>query len=69
MKRPPRICRHCDEPIEDPADEVLVSVEAHNSAGPRPVYAHVDHVALLRRDPVPAVILAHLRLDALRRDL
>lgn len=67
MTRAPRICRHCDEPIEDPEDEVLVGAEPHNSAGARLIYAHVDHVALLRPDPVAAGILAHLRMDELRR--
>lgn len=69
MTRSPRFCRHCDEPIEDPEDEVLVAIEPSNSGGYRLIYAHVDHVALLEAvDPIPGGILAELRIDQLRRD-
>ncbi|GHA28537.1 hypothetical protein GCM10010372_30380 [Streptomyces tauricus] len=65
-----KVCRHCQEPIEDPEDEVLVAVEPYNSAGGgRFIYAHVDHVSLLKADPIPAGVLACLRVDGLRRDL
>lgn len=71
MTRLPRICHHCDEPIEDPEDEVLVGAEPYNSAGgARLTYAHVDHVALLQPDPnlIPASVLVALHIGGLRRD-
>ncbi len=66
-----KFCRHCDEPIEDPEDEVLVAIEPYNSAGEgRPIYAHVDHVALLRPEAnlIPVGVLTALHIGRGRRD-
>jgi len=38
-----RVCRACDEVIEDPADAVLVAHELGNSGPGWDVYAHREH--------------------------
>jgi hypothetical protein len=38
-----RVCRACDEEIEDPADAVAVAHELGNSGPSWTVWAHCDH--------------------------
>ncbi|MFD6287517.1 hypothetical protein [Streptomyces sp. NPDC060205] len=60
MTHPPRICRHCDEQIKHPQDEALVASEPCNSVGARLIYAHVEHVTLLKPHLTPLSILCRL---------
>lgn len=64
------VCRHCDEPIEDPEDQIFVAIEPRTSGGAHLIYAHVDHVALLKPEPnlIPVSILMALNIGGLRRD-
>lgn len=63
------ICRYCDEPI-DPADKVFVGHEPGNSGPGWDIWAHREHVELLRPDPIPTNILARVlmaRISTLSR--
>ncbi|AVH58654.1 MULTISPECIES: hypothetical protein [Streptomyces] len=56
-----RVCRHCDEPITDPEDAVLVAHELGNSGPGWDIYAHRDHVDLVELiDPVVLRIMARI---------
>jgi len=55
-----RFCRHCDEPIADPADAVYVGHEPSNSGPGWEIWAHRAHVELLRPDPKGTAILARV---------
>ncbi|MHB9848961.1 hypothetical protein ACSYGO_06900 [Streptomyces krungchingensis] len=44
MSATQRVCRACDQVIEDPADVVLVTHEPGNSGPGWDIYAHRDHV-------------------------
>lgn len=42
-----RVCRHCQEPITDPEDAVIVAHELGNSGPGWDVWAHRDHAAFV----------------------
>ncbi|QTU64200.1 hypothetical protein [Streptomyces scabiei] len=68
MKAPPHICRHCDEPIADPADVVEVAYEGGVSGPGRAIYAHRDHARLVKPDPVLVSVLARVALRQAGRE-
>lgn len=61
-------CRHCDEPISNPADAVLVGHEPGNSGPGRDIWAHRHHASLIGPDPVAARILLRLLLARTREN-
>lgn len=61
----PPICHHCDEPIEPPDEPVFVGAELKNSAGAWTIWAHPEHVELLRPDPIPTNLLARVLMARL----
>ncbi|MGI5134219.1 MULTISPECIES: hypothetical protein [unclassified Streptomyces] len=61
-----RVCRHCDEPITDPADAVFVAHEPGNSGPRRDIYAHRAHAGLVRPDPAATAILVRVLLARAR---
>ncbi|MFE8926443.1 hypothetical protein [Streptomyces rochei] len=56
------LCRHCDQPITDPKDAVLITQEAGNSGPGRNVWAHRQHAN--RTEPHPVAVRAHRRWAA-----
>jgi hypothetical protein len=61
-----RVCRHCDEPITDPADAVSVAHEPGNSGPGRDIYAHRPHASLVRPDPAATAIPVRVLLARAR---
>lgn len=55
-----RVCRHCDEPILDPDDAVIVWREESMSGPGRDVWAHRAHVDLVEPDFTVTRILARV---------
>jgi hypothetical protein len=68
MTTPLRFCRHCDEPIADPADVVEVAYEGGVSGPGRPIYAHREHARLVQPDPALLGILARVALREAARE-
>lgn len=56
------VCQHCDEPIIDPDDAVLVAQEAGNSGPGWNVWAHSAHVGPLEMHPVAVRVMARILL-------
>lgn len=55
-----RVCRHCDEPIADPDDAVLVWHEEGMSGPGRDTWAHRAHADLIEPDPALLRIYARV---------
>ncbi|MFC8098017.1 hypothetical protein [Streptomyces sp. NPDC057363] len=55
-----RVCWHCDEPITDPEDAVLVAHEPGNSGPGWNVWAHQAHAD--RIEPHPGAVRALARI-------
>jgi hypothetical protein len=55
-----RLCRHCDQPITDPQDAVLIAQEAGNSGPGWNVWAHRRHAN--RAEPHPVAVRALARI-------
>ncbi|CAL9271580.1 hypothetical protein SUDANB5_00024 [Streptomyces sp. SudanB5_2050] len=55
-----RLCRHCDQPITDPKDAVLIAQEAGNSGPGWNVRAHRRHAN--RTEPHPVAVRALARI-------
>lgn len=56
------VCRHCDEPIDDPADAVYLGHEMGNSGPGWDVWAHREHADLVGPDPDAVRIVARVLL-------
>ncbi|MGW9029326.1 hypothetical protein ACWGQ5_35420 [Streptomyces sp. NPDC055722] len=63
----PRICRHCDEPITEPDDAVLLGHAMGNSGPGWDIWAHRKHANLVGPDPVATRILARVLLARVAR--
>ncbi len=48
------LCRHCDQPITDPKDAVLITQEAGNSGPGWNVRAHRQHANRIGHTPWPS---------------
>ncbi|MEU5097606.1 hypothetical protein [Streptomyces sp. NPDC020996] len=55
-----RVCRACDEPVEDPDDAVYVGHTMANSGPGWPIWAHRAHVGLLRPGAGAVRVLARV---------
>lgn len=60
MTARPHICRHCQEPIPDPDDAVLVAHVGGNSGPGWNLWAHRAHADLIEPDPDATRILARV---------
>jgi hypothetical protein len=57
-----RICRHCDQPITNSEDAVLIAQEAGNSGPGWNVWAHRAHADRIEPHPVAVRALARILL-------